>query len=444
MRKMLDGGLILRSLSEGHASDRENLGKFYHETFAAEGDEDTDLMIDWTEDLISDKHPTTTLDDIWVIVDPAKDDMIVSALLLIPQTWRYADIEFGVGRVELVATNKEYQRRGLVRTLITTAHERSAELGHIMQSITGIPHYYRRFGYAFTVDLGGRSALPVADIPKLKDDQEPQFTLRPATKDDIPNMIAWSNAYADQCLLSAVFSQKHWEYELDGRNPVTYFYKHALIIVNKDNKDVGYIVLGLSERNSNGYCATYIVSKDTSYLETFEDILRGIKTYTEQHYKAKDMDSMPRIGFDVGMPETVDKLIDNTWPGKVTETPYAWYIRIGDVAGFIQEITPVLERHLENSGAHRYSGELKISFYDTTGITISFKDGKITKVVRGEMHEFKADAAFPYHMFLNVLLGHRSALELRQALTEISINRKSRVLLDILFPKQRSWIMPIA
>ena len=128
MQQQLDGGLILRSLSEGIASDAEGLPDFYVRIFTESGEEDAVTLGPWTRDLIADTHPTVTDDDIWVVVDPAAGDKIVSALLLIPQTWRYDDIEFGVGRVELVATDKEYRRRGLVRKLMDVAHQRSAML----------------------------------------------------------------------------------------------------------------------------------------------------------------------------------------------------------------------------------------------------------------------------------------------------------------------------
>src|SRR5689334_7311388 len=118
MHQLLDGGLILRSLSEGHASDKENIAKFYQDTFGEAGEDTPIALGEWTRTLVSGRHPTVTDDDVWVVVDPVKDDQIVSAVLLIPQTWQYDGIPVGVGRVELVATNKEYRRRGLVRAQI--------------------------------------------------------------------------------------------------------------------------------------------------------------------------------------------------------------------------------------------------------------------------------------------------------------------------------------
>ena len=141
MLKQLKDGLILRSLSEGYASDREQLPDFYASiNTAGESDHVQDGIRHWTRDLMSG-HPTTTPEDIFVAVDPTKDDMLVSATLLIPQTWRYENIDIAVGRPELVATHADYRSRGLVRVLFDAIHERSAALGHQMQAITGIPAF---------------------------------------------------------------------------------------------------------------------------------------------------------------------------------------------------------------------------------------------------------------------------------------------------------------
>ncbi|MEQ9028786.1 MAG: GNAT family N-acetyltransferase, partial [Aggregatilineales bacterium] len=234
MRKELRDGLILRTLSEGFASDRENLEEFYKRVFGEEGDEEPQALGYWTNDLISGAHPTTTLDDVWVVVDPAEDDKIVSALLLIPQTWRYEDVEIPVGRVELVATDKDYRRKGLVKALMDALHERSAELGHLMQVITGIPHYYRRFGYGMAVNLGSSAFVPFDSLPVIKDDQQPDYLVRSATIDDAEQIAEWDASYAEECLLTTVRSADDWRYEIEGRTYGAVFHLHIGIITTPD------------------------------------------------------------------------------------------------------------------------------------------------------------------------------------------------------------------
>lgn len=439
LKKQLENGLVLRSLSEGYASDQEGLPQFYFEVFAEADEREEPELKFWTRDLIADTHPTTTLDDIWVVVD---GERIVSALLLIPQTWRYEDVEFGLGRVELVATHKDYRRRGLVRELFDVLHQRSAELGHLVQAITGIPYYYRQFGYAFAVNLGGDARLDLDVIPELKDDEEPQFNLRQATVEDVPLLVAWDEQYAQQCLLSTVRDEAMWRYELVGRSPRAVFNLRIYIIESHDGEPVGYVAY--QSPNYRPYVSVfrYIVGEQTSYLATFDDVMRGIRAEIDERFK-DHVDTKPqRIGFSSDLHPVIGQMAAKMPTGQVTDNPYAWYIRVPDLPAFMRHIAPVLERRLRGSAANGYTGTLTVRFYDLTLLTFTFEAGRLQDVV----HEVgdKADAGFPYHAFLNLVFGHRTIDELRYALPEIYANRNATILLEILFPKRRSGLMGLA
>ncbi len=445
MRKELDGGLILRSLSQGIASDRENLKAFYVDTFSEAGEDDADALGLWADDLISDKHPTVTDDDIWVLVDPAEDQKIVSALLLIPQTWRYEDIEVGVGRVELVATDKAYRKRGLVRALMNAAHERSESLGHLMQGITGIRHYYRRFGYSMSIDLGIRAVLPFSAIPKLPEDNIPKYALRSATEADVSNLAVWDQYRARTAEVSCTRDEVLWRYELNDRSKGAPFELDVQIIVDAEGEGVGYVSLRASDEQQFFACYSYVVGEKSSYLATFMDVLYGMKKYADARYKDNESNRPPYIYFDTGMEESLDILVGKTFPALVRPDRwvYAWYIRVADLARFIKHIAPVLERRLVGSGAHRFTGELKVYFFDHTGLTITFGDGRITDAVVGEMEEEGTDAGFPYLTFLDVVFGRRAETEIDHILPEAFASRKGLLLLNILFPKKRSWVLAL-
>jgi hypothetical protein len=107
-------------------------------------------------------------------------------------------------------------------------------------------------------------------------------------------------------------------------------------------------------------------------------------------------------------------------------------------------IAPVLERRLRGSGAHGYTGELRIGFYDKTGLTLRFEKGCLAEATQGALDERDADVSYPDHLFLNVLFGYHTYDELRAILPEVGAKTKAAVLLDILFPKKRSWIMGLA
>ena len=133
----------------------------------------------WTTDLVSGRHPTVQPED-FTVVEDTRDKRIVSSVCLISQTWHYDGIPFQVGRPELVATDPEFRRRGLVRKQFEAIHERSAAKGELMQVITGVDWFYRQFGYEMGVGMWGSRMFDAIHLPALEDGGTESFRLRPA------------------------------------------------------------------------------------------------------------------------------------------------------------------------------------------------------------------------------------------------------------------------
>src|SRR5512147_916394 len=140
----LGNGLILRCASK---DDAEALADFNGHIHSEDGWDRPDKRVAaWTHDLLSLPHPTLSPED-FTVVEETATKRIVSSLNLIPQTWSYEGIEFKVGRPELVGTLPEFRNRGLVRAQFEEIHKWCEERGYLVQAITGIPYYYRQFGY---------------------------------------------------------------------------------------------------------------------------------------------------------------------------------------------------------------------------------------------------------------------------------------------------------
>ncbi len=161
----LSNGLVLRRST---VQDAESLADFNARIQSDEGPDKPDERVGvWAYDLCAKPHPTFQPSD-FTIVEETATQKIVSTMNLIPQTWTYAGIPFKVGRPELVGTLPEYRNQGLVRRQFDVIHQWSAENGEKLQVITGIPYYYRLFGYEMALNLsGGRAGYPT-HIPKLK------------------------------------------------------------------------------------------------------------------------------------------------------------------------------------------------------------------------------------------------------------------------------------
>ncbi len=438
MRKELRDGLILRSLDEGHATDQERLPVFYKETFE-EADDEPNTFDVWTQELL--RHPHMSLADFFVVVDPAADDKIVSAVLLISQTWRYEGIDIPFGRIELVATDKAYRRRGLVRELINAAHQRSESLGHIMQGITGIPYYYRQFGYAMTVDLGMKGSISLAVAPKLKDDEQPKFTLRPATMEDISTLIEMDEYHARNASLSVVWSEEMWRFALTERAEKSVQKTNYHMIVDADSQPVGYVGLASIEEDHTAlYLRRCVVGSQSSYLTIFDDLMRELKQYA-----AERSEKVVNLYFDSSVSDEWLMLLRYTMTSKELESVYGWYLRLPDRAQFIRHVAPVLERRLMDSAAHRYTGEVRIGFYDFTYLEMNFEDGKLVKVENGTVQDdTKLHGEMPYHTWLHMVFGQNTYREMQQVLPDVGLHRHAAIVMQTIFPKKRSLISPIA
>jgi hypothetical protein len=296
-----------------------------------------------------------------------------------------------------------------------------------------------------TVDLGSGSQLAFDDIPELKDDEAPKFTLRTAVDSDIENLIRWTAAQGEKYLLWLPYTAEMWRFELNHRHPKSSLVRTTYIITDANDRAVGYVVLMVSPYMPQVLCPAYVVDDTTSHLETCVDVFRGIRQIAETFYAENTPDMPKTVRFDSGVDETVHRIVDTFTLSKVRPTTYAWYLRVPNLPGFLKTIAPVLERRLKGSGANNYTGDFSIHLYDTTALILKFETGKLVDVTRERMlPEWNANLGFPYHSFLSILFGHRSLEELRLAYPEIGVNRTGRVLLDALFPKKRSWIMAYA
>jgi hypothetical protein len=125
--------------------------------------------------------------------------------------------------------------------------------------------------------------------------------------------------------------------------------------------------------------------------------------------------------------------------------PYAYSVRVPDLAAFLLHITPVLSRRLESSVMAGYSGALRLNFYQEQWQLI-FEGGVLTAVTPYEpKHFFDCDAFFPERTFLQLLFGHRSFDQLDQAFVDCySMNWDARILLRVLFPRRPSQVIELS
>jgi len=432
--KPLGDGLILRWAA---SDDAEELAEFNfrHHNDSLDGIAEKWLK-EWTRDLLSGNHPTTGPGDITVVVDEVEKNRIVSTAALISQVWSYDGIPFGCGRPELIATDESFRRRGLVKSQMEVLHSKSQTRGELIQAITGIPWYYRQFGYEMTVDLGGMRFLPQSKIKDLPDGGSELFRLRQATVEDMPLLDRLYDLHCAPSLLRCVRDDEIWRHELNNTRNMGSAARNRQIIEAIDGQTIGYMEHYSSPKTNR--IREIAVLEGQSMREVCWFVARSLKK-ANQPIDGDDGKPIKSLAFALGRSHPAYEALGAELDAPLK--PYAWFIRVPDLTALLSRISSVLEGRLFGSVMAGFNGDLRLNFYESH-LKLTFERGKISDIgAFHPKHFFDSDAFFPDLTFLQLLFGYRSLDELKYAHPDCFTEKTdAAVLLPILFPKRPSCI----
>jgi hypothetical protein len=394
----------------------------------------------WTRDLLTGRHPHVAASD-FTVVEDTRAGVIVSSVGLISQTWSYAGVPIAVGQPELIGTRPDHRDRGLVRAQLDVVHGWSAKRGHVLQAIDGIPWFYRQFGYEMALALrAGRSADPGNARPS------PAFRFRPATPGDVPFLVRTDALGATRYLVTCSRDDVLWRYEVDGRVAGNQNRGEVRIMETADGQPVGFAVLIPRLMDGTIWVIACEIVPDVAWHEVASAILADVETIGNGYGAGR----VARIGFWLGEEHPIYRHAPHDEP------PYAWYLRVADLAGFLRHIAPVLERRLAASPLAGHGGTIDVSFY-RDGLRLTFADGRLTAaqpwrpplgltgIERGEPTTVERPAAmFPGRTFLQLVFGYRSLDDLEFAFPDCLVRTDAaRQLLLTLFPRCSSHVWPV-
>lgn len=431
-------GLILR---HSNPEDRERLAAFIVQIHSDGTDLDSRCLDAWTRDLLSGAHPTFKIDDFTVVENTQKGE-IISCMNLVSQTWSFDGIPFGVGRPEMVGTLPEYRRRGLIRSQFDEIHRWSKERGELIQVITGIPNYYRQFGYEMAINLGGRRTGSTSNVPQLVKDQKEPYAIRKAATTDCPFILDLMTNANRRYPLACLWTPELMIHEISQKSEFNINRRQICMIENEFYEPVGFFAHPIVLKDSRLSATSFELKPGVSWLDVTPSVARYLWT-TGGLMAQRDGGECLGFGFWLGEVHPAYQVLAHCLPEY--RRPYAWYIRVPDLPGFLWKIAPALESRLERSVCCGYQGEVKISFY-RQGVSVEFEHGKIRSISALEANELdKSNAAFPGLTFLQLLFGYRSLDEIRYAFPDCSVDDdRTGPLLHALFPRQPSNVWPIS
>jgi hypothetical protein len=441
-RRDLGHGLRLRWSA---AEDCEPLIDMFAEAFRRQADSSPDIaMPNLLRDYMSGRHPLIGPGDFAIVEDIERGRLIAGACLM-RQEWEYGGIPFAVGRPEIVASDPEYRERGLIRAVFELIHARSAALGHLAQGITGIPYYYRQFGYEYALDLGGERAVYFAAIPQLKPDQPEPYALRDAAAEDLPWVRELYERERARAWVSARVGEAYWCWTMDGQNPESGEGWRTQLIVNGTGQSIGYVLTGRRRWGNALVVLGLATEPGTDLAALLPSVLRALQAQAPATPTLRpDPPAAARLLFAFGRAHSVYEALGPELAATY-DPPYAWYVRVPDLPRFVQRIAPALERRLAGSIVDGYTGELRMDFY-RGGLRLAFAEGRLAAAEhwnnRAERFGPKANAGFPPLVFLQLLFGHRSLAQLREAFPDVWAEPEARPVLEALFPMRPAWVLP--
>lgn len=402
-----------------------------------------DRFTGWTADLASGRHPTVQAGD-FTVVEDTRNQKIVSSVCLVSQTWQYGGIPFQVGRPELVATDPDYRRRGLVRKQFQAIHARSAAKGELMQVITGIDWIYRQFGYEMGVKMWGSRCVDSMHLSRLKETND--CRMRPATPEDHAFIRNVYDQASRRELFTAVRSSEEWEYEFSGRSRDNTRRRDWLIVEDAKGERLGYVqYLPCIALSHMPMLRIYQIELNAGwgYLNIWPDLLDGLWKQGKAMFAEGILACEELQGLELAL-ERDHPLYHAIPKSHLREIkPSPWYIRVPDMVAFLRRIRPELERHLIGTVAEGYSGGLKLNFF-RGGIQISFERGRISKIETWHPNEvWEGDARFPDSSFLQLVCGWHRFHKMAESYADCWGTHEAAVLLDCLFPSYHGkvWVL---
>ena len=444
-RRDLGNGLIVRWST---AEDTENIAKLCSIVFRDKADEPAnEFMRYWIHRLMRGDHPVMGPGDFGIVEDTRKKgNPLVACTCLWRHNWEYEDVPFAIGRPEIVGSDPAYRNRGLIRALFEMVHARSEAEGHLVQVITGIPYFYRQFGYEYALDLDGKRVTYLSLIPKLKEGESEPYTLRETTVEDIPLVMEYYNRRRAASIVWTDVSEDYWRYLLEGwkAQPERDKTDTLLMIVDATGAPEGHVLTTAKRRGKGLNVWAVDTAAGVNVQAVMPSVLRALQAYGLQMPTSKpDAEPLSEIRFMLGRTHPVyDVLGDALAPFQ--EKPYAWYVRVADLPAFIRHIAPALEQRLAQSILAGYTGEIKLDFYQG-GLRLVFESGhlKCAEHWRAPIYEGNASAGFPPLVFLQVLFGHRTLDELKHVFPDVWVNDEMQVVLKTLFPTRPSFVLSL-
>jgi hypothetical protein len=393
-------------------------------------------VADWTTG-----HPTTDVNDIAVVVDHT--DALIAGAILLRQRLDYSGVQLSVGRPEMVVCLPEHRNNGFIRHIMRLLHAKSHARGDHIQAITGIPYFYRQFGYAYAIPLDWQISVSFTDVPSAAANP-PTIALRKARGDEYGAFVALYDAdrLGRGLLCTTPFERSYFQH-LTTQSTQNPFIADPYFLVNAHTHEIiGYTLLYRAQHSAKLAVMGAGLRSDQSWYQVLPGFLQALTAHRSAVWMTSvTITELSGITF---MLDPTHPLVAQLRYGYQTETEpaYAWYVRIDDYERLFEAIRPIIEARLRRSSMRGFSGAITVSLYGTA-FTLHWSGGSLVRVEPTPLGVMGngADAGYPADTFVMQVFGRNSFREIKQWHHEAWASPTAEQLLSIQFPTGTSWFL---
>ncbi|MBC7256077.1 MAG: GNAT family N-acetyltransferase, partial [Chloroflexi bacterium] len=372
-------------------------------------------------------RPGANPSDLLLIEDSATGQ-VVSSVSLLKQAWTYEGIPLPVGEVGIVSTRPEYRKQGLVRVLFDAYHRLARREGCILSVISGIPYFYRQFGYTYALPMGGGWRLHAEQIPKPEGPAS-HYSVRRAGPGDEATLQTFYRAAVQGLCMASVLESDIWAYQ--DALPEKASDRKETYLIEKDGLPCGYWRINANEEGWDKGVVFH-----AAYLPHYELCLEALRFARDLALARQEHTVALQVPLDIPLAQTMRDF------GAEPVRGYAWYVRILDPVRLMLTIAPVLEQRLACSPLAGLDEVVRISLY-REALLLRFRKGRLLSVALSPDVRH-ADFRLPPDVAPLWWLGYRSMGELLAWYPDVSCrNRAQERLAEVLFPPRPSWVASV-
>jgi N-acetylglutamate synthase-like GNAT family acetyltransferase len=371
-------------------------------------------------------YPRFSWEDSFIIENSISGE-VVSCVILLENAWVLDGVQVPSVEMEAVGTLNSHRNRGYIRMLNEKFEERATQHHPMIQTVAGIPHFYRNFGYEYAANLGGGYNVNPSLIPKLPDSEEEPVTFKPVTSGNFKEFLRYREIH---------LPRKTW------------LRKIRL-------EDAAYLIYETTSPQQEAFYFYLVKEKEKTvgvfFLARWENRLDIIELYLDNHQyvdavlrfalaRAQEWNDIPVRVTSPNQKQIREYVSARTQVREIAA--YAWCIKIPSVPGFIETISPLFSDRLRDTEFKHFTGELTVMTYKE-GFSLAFENGTFKGVTENEEKDPRNyNLRIPMDSLTRLLMGYETLDELMIHEPDVQCAAVMKPFVRVLFPKLEATVDP--